>query len=114
MHNDNSAEEPADYARPNHSLNVNDQHVSVGKHLVKNVLSATDIDFLSHMDNVSRRRVACAYFGRFRDESGINYVEGKANLRERCLAIETNNRTEVRCPFFSLDLESKCSYKPGN
>lgn len=67
---------------------------------------------LLHVLNISTRRVPCAYFGRFRDETGVNFREGDYNKIERCLVLEssTSKKRVVACPFYGENLEGRCSY----
>ena len=70
----------------------------------------TDFIVLTHILNVSKREKPCAYYGRFRDKNGTDYLPEQNNKVNRCLAVETETRKTISCPFFNESIEGKCDY----
>lgn len=68
--------------------------------------SASEYGLLVHILNVSIRNERCGYYGGFFGRSSDE------NARERCLAPEIEGARDdvAACPFYSPNLENRCSY----
>jgi|GEM_PF-4412516 len=87
------------------------------KKLTQEDLSEENKNILLHVLNIlggeppfTRGQMPCAYYGRFKDQYGINYDSSSTNNLERCLALELNERKENTCPFYKKEKEGQCSY----
>ncbi len=82
------------------------------RHILQDIyLPTEEREFLCHILNITRRGERCGYYGRFRNEGGIDFSDGTTNAHDRCLAVELNNKKSVSCPFYDKTKEDKCTYR---